>query len=314
MKKDVALTLSCGGARGLAHIGVIRELEARGYRIRSVAGCSIGSLIGAFLAMGKLDALELFMRSLSLDDMTDYIDFTLSEHGFIKAQRFINKLKELAPDCPIETLPVKLSIVATNLETGKAEIFTQGSIYRAVRASIAIPIVITSVEQHGAQLVDGSVVNPLPLDLARPQEGEISVAVNLYAQGTVELPAASPRAIRTATDMFAYLRKKLHAVRSWRTSLLQTVFNESNESTGYIGRIRSIFDLMTQRLIEKTLEAQPADIVIDIPLTAASVFDFYRAGWLIELGRRAASKALDHYETSSKGRFSFLYRWLRGGH
>ena len=170
MKKDVALTLSCGGARGLAHIGVIRALEARGYSIRAVAGCSIGSVVGAFYAMGRLDALEGFMRTVSTDNMTDYLDFALTEHGFIRGGRFIEKLKELAPDCLIESLPVRLSIVAANLTTGRAEVFTRGSVYEAVRASIAIPAVLTPVEKEGARLVDGSVVNPLPVDATEAVE------------------------------------------------------------------------------------------------------------------------------------------------
>lgn len=109
-QKGVALALSCGGARGLAHIGVIRELERRGYVIHNISGCSMGSVVGAFYAMGRMSSLSQFMESLSLEDMADYLDFTISSGGFIKAKRFIDKLKTLSPDRSIESLPVELTI------------------------------------------------------------------------------------------------------------------------------------------------------------------------------------------------------------
>lgn len=297
MKKDVALTLSCGGARGLAHIGVIRALEARGYSIRAVAGCSIGSVVGAFYAMGRLDALEGFMRTVSTDNMTDYLDFALTEQGFIRGGRFIEKLKELAPDCPIESLPVRLSIVAANLTTGRAEVFTRGSVYEAVRASIAIPAVLTPVEKEGARLVDGSVVNPLPVDQALPGRRELSIAVNLYAYGGGGDIANRPGAPGAkAPTPIAYLRAKYKAVRSWRTNLLTGVFSNAGGPAGYVGTIRSIFDLMTQRLIAQTLAAHPVDVVVEVPMLCASVFDFPQADALIRLGRSQADRALSEFE------------------
>lgn len=296
MKKDVVLTLSCGGARGLAHIGAIHALEARGYRIRAVAGCSIGSVVGAFYAMGRLDALESFMRTVSTENMANYLDFTLTEQGFIRGGRFIEKLKELAPDCAIESLPVKLSIVAANLTTGRAEVFTRGSVYEAIRASIAIPAVLTPVEKEGVRLVDGSVVNPIPVDLALPGRRELSVAVNLYAYGNEDI-ANRPHTHGTkAPTPIAYLREKYKAVRSWRTNLLDNVFSNSGGPAGYVGTIRSIFDLMTQRLIAQTLAAHPVDVVVEVPMLCASVFDFPQADALIRLGHKQADCALNEFE------------------
>ena len=310
MKKQVALTLSCGGARGLAHIGVIRELERRGYVITAVSGCSIGALIGAFYAMGKLDELEKFMRSLTPDDITAYVDFTLSGYGFIKAQRFIEKMKEFAPDCDMARLPVKLTIVATNLTTGRAEIFTRGSVYRAVRASIAIPAVITSVEKRGEHLVDGSIVEPIPLRWATPRRNEIGVAVNLYAKGeTISTPAAKRHSV--SITPFAYLREKYHAVRTWRSYVLNYFFSDTTKRNGYVRTIRSIVDLMTQRLIEKNLEANPPDVLVEIPMTCASVFDFFRADALITLGQRRTAQALDVYEQENGGWKRLFRRWRR---
>ena len=210
---------------------------------------------------------------------------------------FIEKLKELAPDCPIESLPVRLSIVAANLTTGRAEVFTRGSVYEAVRASIAIPAVLTPVEKEGARLVDGSVVNPLPVDLALPGRRELSIAVNLYAYGGGGDIANRPGAPGAkAPTPIAYLRAKYKAVRSWRTNLLTGVFSNAGGPAGYVGTIRSIFDLMTQRLIAQTLAAHPVDVVVEVPMLCASVFDFPQADALIRLGRSQADRALSEFE------------------
>ena len=295
-QKGVALALSCGGARGLAHIGVIRELERRGYVIHNISGCSMGSVVGAFYAMGRMSSLSQFMESLSLEDMADYLDFTISSGGFIKAKRFIDKLKTLSPDRSIESLPVELTIVATNLTTGKEEVFTQGSIYAAVRASIAIPAVITSVRQDGEVLVDGGIVNPMPLNHLHASPGDIKVAVNLY--GTDTTATLSPVPVRETSNEspLAYLRDKYHSVRTWRSSLLTTLFRETTDVRGYVGTLRAIVDLMTQRLIEAQLRVAPPDVVIDVPMACASVFDFNRAKDLILLGEQQARAALDRYE------------------
>ncbi len=300
MKKTVALALSCGGARGLTQIGVIRELERRGYTIQSVVGCSIGSIVGAFYAMNELDALSRFMESISATDMAADLDFTSSGHGVIKATRCIDKLKEIAPDRPIESLPVKLTIVATNLSTGQEQVFTRGSVYQAIRASIAIPVVITSVRQRGETLVDGSIANPLPLDKIQGETGNISVAVNLYGTGTEQKLPALETAKASDRSPMQFFADTYRSVQAWKSNLVTSFFRDSTEVKGYMGTLRAIFDLMTQRMIAQTLRLYPTDIVVAIPMTYASIFDFSRANDLIRYGEQQARAAIDAYEAASR--------------
>ena len=200
MGRQVALALSGGGARGMAHIGVIRELLSRGYSIHSISGCSIGSVVGAMYAMGKLQEFADFILEDGAQAIFSQLDFTFSDQGFIKGQKLIERLQEFAPDCNLEDLPVRLSIVATDMNTGEDVVYETGSVYRAIRASVAIPAVITAVHEADRWLVDGGVVNPLPLNLLHRKEGDLLVAVNLYASPVFETENVADVPEKTVTE------------------------------------------------------------------------------------------------------------------
>ncbi|MCK4793275.1 MAG: patatin-like phospholipase family protein, partial [Desulfobacteraceae bacterium] len=177
MKQPIALVLGSGGARGLAHIGVIEEFEKQGFEINSVAGTSMGALIGGLYAMDKLHEYKDWVLTLDKVEVFNLIDFTFSSHGLIKGDKIINKMKTFLPDRNIEDLDIPFAAVATDITNEKEVVFTTGSVYEAVRASIAIPTVFTPVNKDNILLVDGGVLNPIPANRVKRIGNDILVAV-----------------------------------------------------------------------------------------------------------------------------------------
>lgn len=155
MKQKVSLVLSGGGARGIAHIGVIEELEKQGYQIASIAGTSMGALVAAVYALGKMEEFKEWMFTLDKKTIFQLIDLSFSKQGLIKGDRVFNKMKEFIEDENIEDLPIPFVATATDIINKKQVVFKSGSVFEALRASIAIPTVITPVEKDGVLLVDG---------------------------------------------------------------------------------------------------------------------------------------------------------------
>ena len=168
-KKDVALVLSSGGARGLAHIGAIEELLERGYNIRSIAGTSMGALVAGMYATGHLDRFKEWMETIDRKKIFSLTDFSLSFDHLVKGRRIITALKEIVPDVRIEDLPIPYAAVATDWESGHEVVFTQGSLYDAIRASISLPAFLSPVKTGNKTLIDGGITNPLPLNRVAPR-------------------------------------------------------------------------------------------------------------------------------------------------
>jgi NTE family protein len=162
MSKKVALVLSSGGARGLAHIGVIESLLENGYEISSIAGSSIGSVVGAFYSCGELDRYKDWVLSFDRMDVFNLIDFTFSVQGFVKGEKVFKTLEKMIPDRMIESLPIPFCAVATDIAAKKEKTFEHGSMYQALKASVAIPTVIKPVVIDGVTYIDGGVTNPIP--------------------------------------------------------------------------------------------------------------------------------------------------------
>ena len=160
-KKDVALALSSGGARGLAHIGAIEELEAQGYRISSIAGCSMGALIGGVYAAGKLKEFREWMKTIDRKRMLELTDFSFSINHIVKGTRIIEAIMEFVPDMDIEELPIPYCAVATDWKAGREVVFRKGSLFEAIRASISLPTFYEPVRRNGMILIDGGVINPI---------------------------------------------------------------------------------------------------------------------------------------------------------
>ena len=189
-RKEVALVLSTGGARGLAHIGGIDELLSRGYHIHSVAGTSMGALVGGMFAAGRLNDFREWMETVDRKKIFQLVDFSISLNHLVKGDRIIQAMKDVVPDVNIEDLPIPYCAIATDAISGTEVVFSRGSLYEAIRASISLPLFFNPVRQGDRVLIDGGLVNPLPLNRVKRVKGDLLVAINVSGhdyRGQVEL-------------------------------------------------------------------------------------------------------------------------------
>lgn len=262
MKMPVSLVLSSGGARGIAHIGAIKVLEEQGYKINSIAGSSIGSLIGGLHAMGRLDDFTDWLQTLTKRDVFNLMDFTWSSAGVMKGERVFNKIKTFIPDMLIENMPIPFAVVSTDILHHREIVFTTGSFFDAVRASIAIPGVFTPVNYMDNTLVDGGVANPLPLNHLQHAHDKPVIAINLNApeEDEFSLPKAS------------------------------------NKYGGYLTMTQKAVLTMLGKITELSIALYKPDIVVDIPRNVVGIWDYHKTELLIEVGRQRTLKALIDYK------------------
>lgn len=290
MKQEVALVLGSGGARGTAHIGVIRELVKQGYEISSISGTSMGALVGGIYAAGKLDEYESWLCSLSKMDMFNLVDFTLSTNGIIKADKVLKEIQKFIPDHKIEELPIKYSAVVTDFKQKKEVVITEGSLFEAIRASISIPFVITPVQKSDTIFVDGGVLNPVPVNRVSRQKDDILIAVNVNAQ----IPYTKPIIDHPDLGYFEKLTNgKLNDFQKRLTSFFPAhTHKKENTGVGYFNLIGETSSLMLSQIAKLTLKLNPPDILIEVSRDSCGTFDFYKAVDLIELGKEATLKGM----------------------
>jgi NTE family protein len=286
MKKNVRLVLGSGGARGMAHIGVIEELEREGFRISEVAGCSMGAVVGGIYCAGYLKEYKHWLIGLSKLDVFKLLDFTLSAQGFVKGERVFKAIEQLIGDHQIENLPIPFTAVATNVTQQQEVHYRSGSLFRALRASIAMPTILTPVIDGKSQLVDGGVLNPLPLNVIKREPNDLVVAVNLNAY----IPKSNSHAIEANTERAAY-QKMLDAFRTQILKIDSTA-EERVEHLGFFDLMTKSFDLTQDKLTALTLDLYKPDIVVNICRDSCGVFEFYRANEIIECGRKAFREAV----------------------
>ncbi len=287
-KQKVALVLSSGGARGLAHIGVIRELEEHGYEISSIAGSSVGALIGGIYASGALNEFTQWICSLDQVDVFDMMDFTLSGQGFIKGDKLFTYLKTFIGDKNIEALSIPYIAVATDIITHREVVFNSGKLSDAVRASVAIPSVITPVIRENMILVDGGVVSPIPAESVPRCTGDILVVCDINANIPYERPVVPQKAPKKhdyslKRQLFEFVRDNTHFF---------STETKAGTVPGYLEVINKTFDIMQDSISNLTKKNYAPDISVEISREAASTFEFHRADELIESGRIAFRKAL----------------------
>ena len=290
MKQKVALVLGSGGARGTAHIGVIRQLEEQGFEITSISGTSMGALVGGVYAAGKLDEYESWLRSLGKMDIFNLVDFTLSTSGIIKADRVLREIKSFIPDQKIDELPIKYSAVVTDFKQKKEVVITEGSLFEAIRASISIPLVITPVLKSDTVFVDGGVLNPVPTNRVARQKDDILIAVDVNSRIPYQKPV-------TGNQDLGYFEKltngKLSEFQKKLTALFPAkVHKKGNAGVGYFNLITETSSLMLSQITKLILAMNPPDILIEISRELCGTFDFYKADELIQAGRIATKEAV----------------------
>ena len=289
MSKDVALVLASGGARGLAQIGAIEELENRGYNIHSIAGSSMGAMIGGAYASGHLSVFSEWMQSLSKSDVFQLLDFTFSL-GFVKAERVFSEIKKIIGDPNIEDFDIDLRIIATNIAEEREHIFKSGNLIHAMRASTAYPTIITPAIHKGQFLIDGGVMNPLPLNRVRRLPNDILVSVDLGAK--IPYKPAIAKLEKTNDHNSAYAM----AHRTFLKYFHGKSKKESIEKWSYFKLVTQTINVMHNQLNALATFHHKPDINIQISFRAADTFDFYKAHELIEYGRLQAIKAIDLFE------------------
>lgn len=283
MKQKVALVLSSGGSKGLAHIGVINELEKQGFEISSVSGSSIGSVIGGLYAMGKLSEYTDWIKTLNKKLVWDLLDFTLSSNGLIKGEKVFRKMKTFIPDMLIEDMNIPFSAIATDILNEKDVVFTDGSFYEAIRASVAIPSLITPVKYKDTFLVDGGVLNPIPIEHVARDADDILVVVNLYGE-------------KMETAKFSEEKNQGYStINGLVNNFSKLISSGDKKSLGYFSLLNTVTYAMIHKLAKENVKKHQPDIVINIPFDSASTFDFYKAGELIELGETNANKEISKY-------------------
>jgi NTE family protein len=293
-KKKVSLVLSSGGARGLAHVGVIEELEKRNYEIAEIAGCSAGALVGGMYAAGKMEDFKNWICNLDRIDVFSLMDFTFSSRGFIKGEKVFSALKNVVEDCQIEDLSLPFSCNAVEVHSGKEIIFNSGSLYTAIRASGSIPSVFVPAVVEKQILIDGGVLNPIPLSLIKKREDTILmiVDVNGLDQDYVAPPKKDAEGNRFIT-LPAWLRE-------YKDKMSQFFPEEKPEdkeiSYSTLNLVKRSFDLLQDRFCELLLEKHDVDIQVKVARKQAGTLEFHRSAELIEIGRKKAQKALDDWE------------------
>jgi len=298
MKPKVTLVLSGGGARGIAHIGVIEELERRGYKIASVTGTSMGALVGGIYADGALDAFTNYMLSLDRRKVFSLVDFTVSRVGFVKGDRIFNKMKDFIPDSLIEELDIPYAAVAVDLINNKEVVFREGSLFDAIRASISIPSVFTPVKTDDGLLVDGGVMNNIPLNHASRVPGDLLVAVNVNASIPVVLPKISRE--EDEKQKRAYQKKieefQLHLQKILPHGSVERHDQGREERMSYFNLIDKTVSLMTNHMAQLAMKYYPPDVLIEISRDACGTFDFFKAREILEIGRAATMEAMNKQE------------------
>ena len=282
--KDIALVLSSGGARGLAHIGAIEELEAHGYRISSIAGCSMGALIGGVYAAGKLEAFRDWMKTVDRKKMLGLTDFSLSLNHIVKGTRIIEAIMEFVPDVAIEDLPIPYCAVATDLKAGREVVFDKGSLFEAIRASISLPSFYEPIQRDGMILIDGGVINPIPLNRVKRQAGDILVGVDV-----------SGHDYKAQWELKEELTERRKHDKSLKAQILDKLIPD-NIDFNYLTVLSRTSSLMIRQNSILMAQLMQPDMLIDIQMSRYGSFDYDKSEKIIALGRLKTALAISKYE------------------
>lgn len=321
--KRVALVLGSGGARGYAHIGVIEELEARGYEIACIAGCSMGAIVGGIHAAGKLPEYRQWIETLDYLELLKLLDLTFSL-GAIRGERIFSRIHKFVGDVNIEDLQIPFTAVATDLASQQEVWFQSGCLHQAMRASAAIPSLFTPVIQGDRVLVDGGLLNPLPIVPVVSSHCDLIVAVNVNASNQlqyelpeIERPQQLKRRLEQLVGSLGELGQQLGLLRNNESILPELLRNSGHGvASGEGGEIRELdnaapatllelvnqsFEVMQNSMAQYKIAGYPPDVLVNVPKRVCRFFEFYKAPELIALGRLIAADTLDRYEREHPG-------------
>ena len=290
-KKTVSLVLGSGGARGLAHIGVIRWLEAHDFEIVSVSGCSIGTVIGGVYAAGKLDEFEAWMRTVTKLDIVSLMDFNWGKGGLIKGEKVMNRLGHILGDLKIEDLAIPYTAVAADISNEKEVWLQKGSLLQAIRASISLPLYLMPIEFNGKTLIDGGVLNPVPIAPTFGDHSDITLAVNLAGELTHKLDDFKEVNVDISDSELEEETSFHRKISDYFGSLTAKT---SRIDLGMYDIANQAFDAMQSTIARQKLAAYPPDVTVELARDACGTFEFERTAEMIDLGYERAEHALKH--------------------
>ena len=286
MAKTVSLVLGSGGARGLVHVGIIRWLIEHGYQIKSISGCSIGALIGGVYAAGKLDEFEEWVTSIDQSDMAMMLDFSWQSSGIFKGDKIIDTLRGLIGEISIEDLPIPYTAVAANVAEEKEVWLQSGSLFDAIRASISLPLFFTPHVINGEVLIDGGVLNPVPIAPTFSDKTDFTLAVNLGGEPEMlqqeTIPVSLPTKESNLHEKVVHFIDNLGSSVKSKMSFNFAAYDIANQA----------FDAMQSTIARQKLAAYPADITLEIPRNACGTLEFDRSQEMIDRGYHLAQANL----------------------
>jgi len=269
-KKKISLVLGSGGARGIVHIGIIQWLEEHNYEIKSISGCSMGALVGGFYAAGRLQAYAKWLEDLAILDMFKLLDFK-GRGGLISGEKLMGQLQKILGEHNIEDLHIQYTAVATDIDAQKEVWINKGPLLDAIRASISLPLFFTPYHYKNKRLVDGGVLNPVPIAPTFHDTTDLTISVNLGADPIEHNPLKYPKETKSLSKTFQEYLNTISFADSLTKNGMYVIANNS-------------FDTMQSSIAKMKLAAYPSDIEIDIPVNLCGTFEFQKAKQLIEYG------------------------------
>jgi len=306
--KSISLVLGSGGARGLAHIGAIEALREAGFRIESIAGSSMGALVGGMYAAGKIDMYTDWVCTLEQSDVFRLVDWTLSGGGLIRGDRIINRLRQIVGEVQIEDLELDYTAVAVDIEQGRELWLDRGPLFDAIRSSIAIPGLFTPHRYRGRLLVDGGILNPIPVAPTLRCLTDLTVVVNVngrqsksHADRNVRARSEASANAHSKSDADSDDKGMLERLRRFFNGLIDRDQDSEDDAPGLVAMLIKSVETMEAVITRQHLAVFQPDIVIDIPRDAAMVHEFHRARELIELGRTRTIEAVNQARNQPDG-------------
>jgi NTE family protein len=296
-KQPVSLVLASGGARGIAHIGVIEELEKQNFEIKAISGTSMGAVVGGIYAAGHLQEYKEWLLKLDKLDVFRLMDFTISSHGFIKGMRIFDEIEPFLGNIAIEDLPISFSAVAVDLIKQKEVVFRSGKLKDALRASVSIPNVLEPYKHDGQILIDGGILNPIPLNRVERQKNDLLIAIDLNTLDNN--PPALKRKQKTHKKKkkeIKSLLKRIEFKEQWERLFPKEKGEPEELKIGYFDIMDSSFDMMQNQISKFSIEKYPPDILISISKTICGTFDFHLANELVEFGKEKFNESLKEYD------------------
>lgn len=290
--KTISLVLGSGGARGFAHIGIIRWLEEHNYKIESICGSSIGALVGGIHAMGKLDEFTEWVTAINRMEIIKLLDFSFGQGGLVKGDRIIGTLAKLTGHQLIEDLPIAFTAVASDVANEKEVWISRGPVFEAIRASISMPLIFTPMLRNGVYLMDGGILNPVPIAPTFRDHTDLTIAINL-AGPPIKAARLDPPKKPAKSENRSLISRKIDEYISSLSSGDTHIRSASMYEVAY-----QAVDAMQGAVARQKLAAYPPDLVVELPRNLCGVMEFDRAEELIAYGYRLAEREIRFTEGS----------------